>query len=167
MSLGELPGQVGEHDFASMARSNQFPGNAPFNRPNPNSTGNLKILGRVEEVEPRGGQPIDKHLKPTELSAVFTHMLSPSGRVLNSIDILPLILESLKASFAENKDWKAAFASILHVNRPFFQAGVGPLWHTMTSIGPALKLLPWHGGSEYKGLCVSRAGFITVNCKRA
>lgn len=95
--------------------------------------------------------------------------MPPSVQVLNSKDILPLILSSLKDALmksVEPCDWQDAFASIIRVSRAFFDAGMPMLWHTMTSVVPAFKLLPWYAeGSEYRGIdvrrdCLEYASFV-------
>ncbi|KAF6758012.1 hypothetical protein DFP72DRAFT_210659 [Ephemerocybe angulata] len=90
---------------------------------------------------------------------------SPNAKdqVLTSDDILPIILRHLKDELDKldpaigtgasqvRKGWKGAIASLLPVNGTFFHSGANMLWHTMDSIVPALKLLPWYK-SPYKGV---------------
>ncbi|KAJ3523875.1 hypothetical protein NMY22_g11243 [Coprinellus aureogranulatus] len=104
------------------------------------------------------GQPDvlpEQQLKQIQTVERYARLVPPNEQVLNSKDIVPLILASLKASFGESERWKGAFASMIRVNRSFFHAGCALLWDTMTSFGPTLKLLPWYGEGGYKGLGVS------------
>lgn len=104
-------------------------------------------------------QPVEQHCHLNQTAnACYVHRLPPSDQVLNSRDILPLILGSLKELYSEpSENWKSAFASLMRVNSSFYGAGAALLWHTMTRVGPAFRILPWHGeGSEYKGIGVRR-----------
>ncbi|RXW18323.1 hypothetical protein EST38_g7535 [Candolleomyces aberdarensis] len=89
--------------------------------------------------------------------------------VLESEDILPIILLELKGALLEEPlghtatdasspttgrtlSWKASLCSLLLVNRSFFQAGSNLLWNTMEILEPVFRLLPWYTKTRYNGL---------------
>lgn len=112
--------------------------------------GASECVSKLSGSLPAGQQP-----NKTQVIEGHVRRVPPMIQVLGSKDILPIILGCLRQSFSEWERWRSAFASILRVNRSFAWAGIGILWHTMTSIVPALKLLPWYGNSGYQGLGVS------------
>ena len=90
----------------------------------------------------------------------FAHLVPPAEQVLDSKEILTMVLHILKDSLGIY--WKKQFASLILVNRTFFWAGTAILWREMKGIMPALKLLPWCNGPEYRGLGVSAHPFYTA-----
>ncbi|KAF5339156.1 hypothetical protein D9611_011190 [Ephemerocybe angulata] len=109
---------------------------------------------KSEDAGPSNGGGGDSSLDPSP---------NAKDQVLTSDDILPIILRHLKDDLDKldpaigsgasqvRKGWKGAIASLLPVNGTFFHSGVNMLWHTMDSIVPVLKLLPWYK-SPYKGV---------------
>ncbi|RXW12555.1 hypothetical protein EST38_g13299 [Candolleomyces aberdarensis] len=95
------------------------------------------------------------------------HNVGVREQVLRNQDILPLIFLHSKElgqldchgnqerasgqELAQPYSWKALLASLIVVNKSFFQTGTNFLWHTMDSFTPVLKLLPWFSGG-YKGI---------------
>ncbi|KAJ3545253.1 hypothetical protein NMY22_g2503 [Coprinellus aureogranulatus] len=75
----------------------------------------------------------------------------PATSVLESKDILPIILEHLKD--VEGPEWRAAFAQVIRTNGSFFDCGTKVLWGEMKSLTPFLQLLPWFN-HNYRGLAM-------------
>lgn len=91
---------------------------------------------------------------PKRIDMIPEPMPNARSQALASQDILPIIFSYLRHSLdlgvvesepeeANAPHWKAAFATLVLVNRAFFHAGATVLWETMSGLAPVFRLLPW------------------------
>ncbi|KAJ3540176.1 hypothetical protein NMY22_g4414 [Coprinellus aureogranulatus] len=131
----------------SSSADSEKPGSAATPQPVDHCEEGLSLFGRILEDR----RPVEELIIESQMLQQFTNIRCPIEEVLKSEDIFPSILTSVKHLHGTTENWKHTLTSIIRVDRSWFSLGMPILWHTITSIGPVLRLLPWHGEYAYTG----------------